>query len=70
VAHCRKAEGAIFWDDGVVAIRTVTAAEAPIAYQIAPGDDGFGLEFDIRSFDGKLWWPLDGTAFALSVFAM
>lgn len=54
----------------MVAIRTVTAAEAPIAYQIAPGDDGFGLEFDIRSFDGKLWWPLDGTAFALSVFAM
>ena len=65
--RCRKPEGAIIWDDGEVVVRTVTAADAPIAYQIKPGDDGFGLEFDIRSFDGNFWWPLVDTAFDPSV---
>src|SRR5580698_9647707 len=54
----RKIEGGIYWDDGEIEIRTVTVEEAPVAYRIAPGDEGFGLEFDIRSYDGKLWWPL------------
>jgi hypothetical protein len=68
IRHRRRTpEGAILWDDGDVAIRTVTAAEAPIAYQITPGDDGFGPRYDIRSFNGKLWWSLADTAFAPSV---
>jgi hypothetical protein len=48
-------------------IRTVSAQEAPVAYHIGPGDNSFGPEFDIRSFDGKLWWPLFDGAEHLSV---
>jgi hypothetical protein len=65
--RCRRVEWATFWDDGVVAIRNVTAEEAPIAYQIARGDNGSGVEFGIRLFDAKFWWPLFHTAAAVSV---
>src|SRR5258707_8726234 len=55
---CSKVEDGIFWEDGTVAIRTVSAQEAPSVCRVRPGENGVPPEFLVRSFDGRLWWPL------------
>jgi hypothetical protein len=55
---CRNVESGIFWEDGSVAIRTVTAEQAPVACRVRPGENSFTPEFSVRSFDGRFWWPL------------
>src|ERR1700738_1089665 len=55
---CRKFESGIFWEDGTVAIRTVPAEQAPVACRVRPGENAFRPEFSVRSFEGRLWWPL------------
>jgi hypothetical protein len=55
--RCRRVEWAIFWDDGVLAIRNVMSEEAPIALQQHVATTDRGAEFGIRLFDAK-WWPL------------
>jgi hypothetical protein len=54
----RNAEGKIFWEDGTVAIQTVTAQQAPAVCRVHPAETSRMLEFSIRSFDSRLWWPL------------
>jgi hypothetical protein len=54
----RTLESGIFWEDGKVAIRTVTAEQAPVACRVRPGENSFTPEYLVRSFDGRLWWPL------------
>jgi len=56
--RCRKLESGIFWEDGTVAIRTVTAEQTPVACCVRPGENSFTPEFLVRAFDGRLWWPL------------
>jgi hypothetical protein len=59
----RKVENGIFWEKGTVAIRTVTAEQAPISCRVSPGVNSSRPEFSVRSFDGRFWWPLfDGDA--------
>lgn len=55
---CRNVESGIFWENGTVAIRTVTAERAPVVCHVRPGENSFTPEFLVRSFDGRLWWPL------------
>jgi hypothetical protein len=56
--RCTKAEGEIFWEDGTIAIRTVTARQATAVCCVRPGENGVTPEFSVRSFDNRLWWPL------------
>jgi hypothetical protein len=56
--RCRTVESGIFWEDGTVAIRTVPAERAPVACCVCPGKNARTPEFSVRSFDGRLWWPL------------
>jgi hypothetical protein len=53
-----KAENGIFWENGTVAIRTVTAEQAPVTRRVSPGVNSSRSEFSVRSFDGRFWWPL------------
>jgi hypothetical protein len=55
---CRKLESGIFWEDGTVAIQTVTAEQAPVVCRVRAGDSASTLEYSVRSFDGRFWWPL------------
>jgi hypothetical protein len=55
---CRTVESGIFWEDGTVAIRTVPAEQAPVACCVCPGENSSTPELSVRSFDGRLWWPL------------
>jgi hypothetical protein len=55
---CRNVESGIFWENGTVAIRTVAAEQAPVACRVRPGENSFTPEYLVRSFDGRLWWPL------------
>jgi hypothetical protein len=55
---CRTVESGIFWEEGPVAVRTVTAEQAPVACRVRPGENSLTPEFSVRSFDGRLWWPL------------
>jgi hypothetical protein len=56
--RCRNPESEIFWEDGTVAIQTVTAQQAPAVCRVHPAETSRMLEFSIRSFDSRLWWPL------------
>lgn len=44
--------------DGTVAIRTATAKQAPAVCHVRPGDSASTLEYSVRSFDGRFFWPL------------
>ena len=60
--RCSKVEGGVFWEDGTVVIRSLTAKEAPVAFRVRAEGRAFPAEYSVRSFDGRLWWPLfDGT---------
>ena len=50
-----KAENGIFWENGTVAIRTVTAEQAPVTCRVSPGVNSSRSEFSVRSFDGRFW---------------
>ena len=54
----RKVESGIFWEEKAVAIRTITAEQAPVACRVHPGENSVMPEFFVRSFDGRLWWPM------------
>jgi hypothetical protein len=54
----RNAEAGIFWEDGQVAISTVTVREAPTACGVVPGKNITRPVFSVRAFDNRLWWPL------------
>jgi hypothetical protein len=51
-----------FLDEDAVTIRATEPAQAPVAYRVRtkplPLDPDAGREYAIRSFEGKLWWPL------------
>src|ERR1700722_18250733 len=56
--RCRKPESKIFWEDGAVAIQSVTAQQAPDVCRVHPAEKSRMPEFSVRSFDSRLWWPL------------
>jgi hypothetical protein len=51
-----------FLDEGAVMIGDIEPDEAPVAYRVQskslPLDPGGLRQYVIRSFEGKLWWPL------------
>jgi hypothetical protein len=60
VPRGRKLRWAQVWEDIPLTIRAPTDAEAPVAYRIVrtnPQDDT-QTDYDIRHFDGQLWWPV------------
>lgn len=60
VPRGRRLRGNQVWEDIPLSLRAPTDAEAPIAYRITrtnPKDDALA-DFEIRSFDGQLWWPV------------
>jgi len=50
-----------FCEDAWVMLRTVQSNEAPVAYRVkaahAPFDPSSVLDYVVRSFEGRLWWP-------------
>ena len=73
----RKMRTAWFLDEDAVMIRAIEPNEAPVAYRVGskplPLDPGAGREYAIRSFEGKLWWPLswdEGPAMDSGQFAV
>ena len=68
--RCRKIEGLVVWEEGPVAIRTATDEEARVAYQIRNAAGSSGREYDVRSFNGKLWWPAFAGQHALTADAL
>lgn len=60
VKHCRKVATQSFWDAGAVAIRNVSAQQAPIAFIIQDADLPAGItsSHPVREFDGGYWWPV------------
>jgi hypothetical protein len=66
--RCRTVEDLIVWDEGPVAIYDVDDREAPVAYRVdssAPSRPGY----EIRSFQGRIWWPVFDGLRALSADA-
>lgn len=66
--RCRTVEDLIVWDEGAVAIYDVDDREAPVAYRVdssAPSRPGY----EIRSFQGRIWWPVFDGLRALSADA-
>lgn len=55
--RCRKVESRIYWDDGAIVVREADRLDAPVAYAVT-AKSGTQPNYDIRLFDGKLWWPL------------
>jgi hypothetical protein len=73
----RKMRTAWFLDEDAVMIRAIEPDEAPVAYRVGskplPLDPGARREYAIRSFEGKLWWPLswhEGPAMNSGQFAV
>jgi hypothetical protein len=60
VKRCHKVATQSFWDAGSVAIRNVSAQQAPIAFIIHDADllAGMTSSYPIREFDGGFWWPV------------
>jgi hypothetical protein len=66
--RCRTVESLTVWQQGAVAIYDVTEGEAPVAYRViscAQSRPGY----EIRSFQGRIWWPVFDGSRALSVDA-
>jgi hypothetical protein len=63
VPRGRKIRWKRVWEDTPLSFRAPTGAEAPIAYRIARTDpkDDTQPDYDIRHFDGQLWWPVLGS---------
>lgn len=59
-------EGQVVWDQGDVLICEVDERETSIAYSIGPRGLT-GPVYDVRSFDGRTWWPLYQRSQALQV---
>lgn len=64
--RCRNMQTAWFLDEGAVMIRDSEPHEAPVAHRIQsrslpldPSEPGL-RQYDIRSFEGKFWWPIAG----------
>jgi hypothetical protein len=64
--HVRRAYGnglskERFSGSALVMLRTITTDQAPVAYRVRPGRAHFepssDLDYVIRSFEGRLWWP-------------
>lgn len=59
---CRNMRMGWFLDEGAVMIGDIEPDEAPVAYRVQskslPLDPGGLGQYVIRSFEGKLWWPL------------
>jgi hypothetical protein len=60
VPRGRKVRLTRVWEDTPLSLRAPTQAEAPVAYRVARTDpkDDTQPDYDIRHFDGKLWWPV------------
>lgn len=59
VKRSHKVATQSFWDAGSVAIRNVSAQQAPIAFIIdADLPAGMTSSYPIREFDGGFWWPV------------
>jgi hypothetical protein len=41
-----------------VEIVEVDPLEAPVAYRIASSEPGYRAAYEVRSFNGSLWWPV------------
>jgi hypothetical protein len=64
----RTVENLIVWDQGAVAIYDVTDREAPLSYRVISCAQS-GPGYEIRSFQGRIWWPVFDGSRALSVDA-
>lgn len=64
----QNTEGLIVWDECPVVIVEAASFETDVAFSIVP-IGASGRAYDILSFDGKLWWPLQSGSQAFSVDA-
>jgi hypothetical protein len=46
------------WEDISLSLRAPTEVEAPIAYRITQSDSNNDTRYEIRLYDGLLWWPV------------
>jgi hypothetical protein len=53
-----KVESGVFWEDGTVVIQSITGQQAPAAFSVRTEGQAVPTEYPVRSFDGRLWWPL------------
>jgi hypothetical protein len=42
-----------------VAIAEVEPADAPVAYRVLSSEPDFRPSYEVRAFDGSLWWPIN-----------
>src|SRR5664279_3105551 len=60
VPRGRKLRKKIVWEETPLSFRAPTVDEAPIAYRITQTDSKNDArpDYDIRTHDGQLWWPV------------
>lgn len=58
VPRARRDRSHRVWEDISLSLRAPTEVEAPIAYRIMQSDSTNDTHYEIRLYDGLLWWPI------------